>query len=220
LTAWRQTDPVFIDNKYHRWYDELMAKAAARGPIKDYTEKHHIIPKSINNDHRQSNLVRLTFREHFLAHWLLTKFTCGWALTKMRRAMSQMCHARIQPQRIVTSWQFAKAKTIVRGMGLTDEHKRRLGVAMRGKVLSLEHRRKLSESHKGYIPTAEQRRKISLAHKGKKQRKRTPEECQKNREMQLSLPRIRCVHCGGKYSPAMFTRWHDEQCWAAIRGAA
>lgn len=38
-----------------------------------YVEKHHIIPKSMGGNNRKENIVKLTPREHFIAHALLTK---------------------------------------------------------------------------------------------------------------------------------------------------
>jgi hypothetical protein len=38
-----------------------------------YYEEHHIIPRSLNGTNRKTNLVLLTPREHFLAHYLLYK---------------------------------------------------------------------------------------------------------------------------------------------------
>lgn len=40
-----------------------------------YYEEHHIIPKSLGGSDSKSNLVLLTAREHFLAHYLLCKIT-------------------------------------------------------------------------------------------------------------------------------------------------
>lgn len=39
----------------------------------DYSEKHHIIPRCLGGTDDNDNLVVLTAREHFLAHYLLTK---------------------------------------------------------------------------------------------------------------------------------------------------
>lgn len=39
----------------------------------DYSETHHIIPRCLGGTDDESNLVILTAREHFLAHYLLTK---------------------------------------------------------------------------------------------------------------------------------------------------
>ncbi len=36
-------------------------------------ELHHIIPKSLGGNNDATNLVLLTYREHFVAHWLLAK---------------------------------------------------------------------------------------------------------------------------------------------------
>jgi hypothetical protein len=36
-----------------------------------YTEKHHIIPKYLGGDNGISNLIKLTYRQHILAHLLL-----------------------------------------------------------------------------------------------------------------------------------------------------
>lgn len=38
-----------------------------------YTEKHHIIPRSLGGTDEQDNLVDLTAREHFICHYLLAK---------------------------------------------------------------------------------------------------------------------------------------------------
>lgn len=38
-----------------------------------YTETHHVVPKSLGGVNSPENLVKLTAREHFICHWLLTK---------------------------------------------------------------------------------------------------------------------------------------------------
>lgn len=40
---------------------------------KEYSERHHIIPKSIGGDNSKENIVRLTAKEHFICHFLLTE---------------------------------------------------------------------------------------------------------------------------------------------------
>ena len=56
---------------YKKHYDLLISKAQKRGKIVGYKEKHHIIPKSLGGSDDKSNIVELTAREHYLAHWLL-----------------------------------------------------------------------------------------------------------------------------------------------------
>lgn len=58
---------------YLKHYDLLIKKAQNR-PIPDgYVEKHHILPKSMGGSDEKENLVYLTAREHFVAHFLLAK---------------------------------------------------------------------------------------------------------------------------------------------------
>ena len=90
---------------YQRIYDALMARAVQlRGRPKTQNSRkseldyviHHVIPASFfpggraNLDANQSdNLVYLTNREHFLAHWLLARLHCG----SMSLAFAYMCTA-------------------------------------------------------------------------------------------------------------------------------
>jgi hypothetical protein len=55
-----------------------------------YTEKHHIIPKSLGGADRKDNLVRLTPKEHFICHLLLPKMVEGPAVYKMVFAFFRM----------------------------------------------------------------------------------------------------------------------------------
>ena len=65
--------PVDVtQNKYTRWYEQLVNKARNRKLPKDtYTEKHHVIPYCMTKDNSLENLVQFTAREHYVAHLLL-----------------------------------------------------------------------------------------------------------------------------------------------------
>jgi hypothetical protein len=60
------------NKKYARWYDSLIAKAQSR-TIVGYSETHHIVPRSFGGNDSKANLVKLTAREHYIAHALLWK---------------------------------------------------------------------------------------------------------------------------------------------------
>lgn len=96
------------NNKYRRWYNELIARAKNRH-LSCYFERHHIKPKALGGGNEKSNIVKLTYREHFLAHWLLTKCTLGVAQQKMFAALAYM--TRATSGRTVSSWQFSLART-------------------------------------------------------------------------------------------------------------
>ena len=57
---------------YKALYDALVHKAKNR-LVEGYVEQHHILPRSMGGSNDAENLVSLTAREHFLAHWLLFK---------------------------------------------------------------------------------------------------------------------------------------------------
>lgn len=59
---------------YQKHYDRLIETRKSRESISgEYYENHHIIMKSMGGTNDSDNLIKLTAREHFLAHWLLWK---------------------------------------------------------------------------------------------------------------------------------------------------
>lgn len=94
LTPWRAS-AMYLQNKYTCWYNNIIANAQARILPQDiYTEKHHIIPRSLCGNNSATNLVRLTAREHFICHLLLTKMTTGNNLFKMKHALSMLMNIK------------------------------------------------------------------------------------------------------------------------------
>lgn len=69
---------------YQNIYKSLITKRQ-KNPAKGYTEKHHILPKSLGGSDGPSNLVVLTGREHWVAHLLLYKI-------HKNRQMAFACH--------------------------------------------------------------------------------------------------------------------------------
>ena len=59
---------------YNRIYNNLISRAQNRPLPTEYTELHHILPTAMGGTDDQENLVRLTLKEHLIAHLLLTKF--------------------------------------------------------------------------------------------------------------------------------------------------
>ncbi len=97
--------------EYKRTYDRLMGRAKGRVKIKGVHENHHIVPRSLGGSNEKSNIAVLTYDEHFLAHWLLAKFTTGKARLSMLRALSKMRRAgKDNKNRVVSGWQYAIAR--------------------------------------------------------------------------------------------------------------
>ena len=70
---------LFINNKYTRWYYNIIQQAQSRNYENKkiatihlgYVESHHIIPKCMGGTNIKTNLIFLTAREHFICHLLL-----------------------------------------------------------------------------------------------------------------------------------------------------
>lgn len=61
---------------YKRIYDQLIEKRLTYKLYKSndlYTENHHIVPRSLGGSNAPDNMIRLTAREHLIAHLLLVK---------------------------------------------------------------------------------------------------------------------------------------------------
>jgi hypothetical protein len=93
---------IFINNKYTNIYYRIIDRAKVRA-LTEYSEEHHIIPKSLGGNNDKTNLVKLTAREHFICHLLLVKMTTGDDKRKMSYALWLMCNLKnhLQPQRHV-----------------------------------------------------------------------------------------------------------------------
>ena len=67
---------MYLQNKYSKYYYSIINRAKSRTLDPEvYAEKHHIIPKSLGGPNNKDNLVKLTAKEHRLAHILLPRMT-------------------------------------------------------------------------------------------------------------------------------------------------
>jgi len=63
---------IYTIMDYQKIYNSLVERAKARKFNKnDYYEVHHIIPTCIGGKNISENKIKLTYREHFLMHWML-----------------------------------------------------------------------------------------------------------------------------------------------------
>ena len=139
---------------YQKIYDNLMSsrmylKKSRHSSRKngEYFEGHHIIPKSkggigcstrgLNND----NIVYLTAREHFLAHWLL------WRIYRDRSsalAFHKMMSNNRNQNRINSSRGYEEARIAV-----SEKNKGNQYGKGQKKIISEEQKKRLSELMKG-----------------------------------------------------------------------
>ena len=103
------THDWLIDNKYSRWYKRIICNASMRN-ISGYYEKHHIKPKSLGGSNSKNNLVKLTAKEHFLCHYLLTFCTRDQYKPKMIRAFMMMKSSSTNQDRYFNSRFYEKIR--------------------------------------------------------------------------------------------------------------
>lgn len=61
---------------YQKIYDNLIRKRLENPPTEKF-ERHHIVPRSLGGSDDKDNIVKLTLREHYIAHLLLCKIHRG-----------------------------------------------------------------------------------------------------------------------------------------------
>jgi len=143
---------------------------AKQHPPEGRVERHHIVPRSMGGSNDKDNLVRLSPRLHFVAHWMLWK---AFQNAKMANAFWTMacCNGeRINSKtydtvRAVASKAIADAK---RGKTTSDRHKAIISAMMAGKVVSEETKKRISEAKKGKKFSPEHIAKLSVTKIGRK----------------------------------------------------
>lgn len=233
-----QQNEKFVNNKYKRWYINIIDNRL-RNPVseKEYTEKHHIAPKSIFREYSResSNIVRLTAKEHFVCHLLLTKFTKDKDYYKMCKALAKMTRSHYHDRRF-TSGYYSLAKTA---------HSSAMKMYNPSKDPSVKA--KLSHKSTGRKHTDETKRKISLANKGRESPNKGKKNGPRSTETKLKISetkrgtvlseehkaklrviklgkkrgkynrhkeykKTQCIYCGMVSIVSNINRWHNENC--------
>lgn len=77
---------------YRKIYAALVQKCASNLELRGYFERHHIVPRALGGGDDVSNLVNMSAREHYIAHFLLWKIhrnrQTARAFTLLARGMS------------------------------------------------------------------------------------------------------------------------------------
>ena len=154
-------------SRYQRFMDALKGQS-----IDGYCEVHHIVPRSLDGSNEKNNLISLTARQHYIAHWMLWK-ACGGVAGRSFFMMSNL-----GKYGKVNSTTYAQAREnyseqVKQQMAIkpnkpafTPEHREKLRQAKLGKKHSAQHSLNAHKCRIGKPLSEETKRKISEAKRG------------------------------------------------------
>lgn len=180
----------------------------------NYFEGHHIIPKSkggtgnSNRPKNNQNIVLLTAREHFLAHWIL------WRIYQDRStslAFHKMLSTNNHQNRIISSRGYEEARESFRITNLGNQYSKG-----KTRIIGEEQKKKHSDFMKGrYVGNLnpskkpDVRKKISDKLKGKK---KSVSHIEKIKIRMTSKEKVICPFCNKKIDELNAKKWHFEKC--------
>lgn len=181
--------------KNHHYYKRYLKfiEAIKQNPQEGVKECHHIIPKSLGGKNVKENLINLTPRQHYIAHWLLWKVYQNKEMTLAFWIMSNMIekgvwhkinsktfqtlkeqHQKIQSEKMTKNNPMYDEKSRKKlsqsrkklNWSPSDEHKKQISDAQKSKPKTELHRKKISESLRGKIKTETHIKNLAASHKG------------------------------------------------------
>jgi hypothetical protein len=191
----------FIRNKYYRCYIEIVERGQTSRENLGYTEKHHVYPKCFGGSNSKTNLTILTLQEHFICHWLLTKFTIGRAKSKMANALWCMMpdiKGNLRNNFVKNSWRYQTIRAEYLKYAQSDEYRAFISKTNKGRNLGVKRPQSfcdaISARMKNRIKTIEHKANIAAG-------------------WQASRIRMICEYCGkDNLIKSMHTRWHGPRC--------
>jgi hypothetical protein len=154
-------------SRYQRFIDSLKGQA-----LDGYTEVHHIVPVSMGGSNEKDNLISLTARQHYVAHWMLARALGGSAaraffmmsnfgrygkvnsatyeIARKEYAQQVSIQLKLKPNSyVVTDEIRQKMRQSALGRKVSDAIKAKISQHNKGKKWDDEFKRKVSESKKG-----------------------------------------------------------------------
>lgn len=223
---------------YQKIYDNLI-KSRQQNILNNNVsnENHHIIPVCMGGSNSKDNLVRLTPREHYMAHALLYKIH---KTSKMAHAWFCMTRSSFCNERFVTSRQYditrkalsSALKESMKGSGNhfygkkhTSESKQKIGIANSRETRSPEQINAWIENIAKKPKSLDHRKKIARPGLIMLKNINTGESVRINKDdigsydktiwknpSSINQKRVVCQKCGIESTAGNIKRWHNEKC--------
>lgn len=202
---------MFTENKYTKIYYQIIERARTRN-LTEYGEHHHIIPKSLKGPDETFNIVKLTAREHFICHWLLTKMVSGkrnqWKMINALGLMMWKENPNQERYKVNSrTYELLKKKHSEYKSWANSGEKN----GMFGRKWTEEQKQKIREQNTGWQPTVEMRSKISSSKIGKSRDSET--------KRKISETKLKKNSSKGENNP-MYVKKHSPETIEKIRQAA
>jgi len=179
-----------MNKHYHQRYLKFIESRRDRN-YDGVVESHHILPKSLGGNNSQENLIELSPREHFLAHWMLWKaysnrqMTLAFWSMRMNKSKQRSFrisskvyqtlkenHSNIQSQRMrennpmqhESSRQKASETRKKLNWSPSEDHRNQISKALSGKPKTKEHAENISKSNKGKPKSDDHKKNMSENH--------------------------------------------------------
>jgi hypothetical protein len=170
-------DLIISDLDFNR-YTKFINSRPIRKHSKDvYTEKHHIVPKSLSGSNNIDNFIRLTGREHFIAHLILAHAFGGPMITALWMMTNSNNNKLTSKQYANLSEDFSKRiSKKLKGRMISEETKNKMkesanqhgsNNSMFGKKQSELARKKISDKNKGFTLSDDHKEKLRIANTGR-----------------------------------------------------
>lgn len=176
---------------YRRIYSEFITDRKAKPKPQGYTERHHIVPRSLGGGDEPDNLIDLTAEDHFFAHLLLAKAYGGrqWAaliiMLKPARQVGIVSRGK-RVRRIVAiarqrNAEFQKGKSrpgvsaALKGRKFSAETRQKISAAATGRRDTTETRAEKSRASTGRVFSAERNAKVAASKIGEQNPAKRPE---------------------------------------------
>lgn len=141
----------------------------SKGDTTGLVENHHRIPKSLGGTDDEPNMVKLSPKQHFIAHLLLIKMLAGLNKQKMLYALRSMANLRHSKGRsyFVGARIYARIRRELRSHPMSQMQRNKISAALCGRKLSKDHRQKIGCGLLGRIQSQTTRDLIAVKNRNK-----------------------------------------------------
>lgn len=211
---------------YQNIYGKLVEKARTRIETIGYTEKHHIIPRTLGGSDELSNIVVFTAREHFIAHLLLAKIYGGgmWHAAHMMSNMKRYTNRKYEKLRIEHAKQVSIKQT---GKTVSEETRKKISQnkdrsakisqSLKGRPKSEEHKEAYKQSRingVGWVcpESKKEQQRTTMKGSGNHMWGKTHNDDARRIISEANKQKVTCPHCGKTGGIAIMKRWHFDNC--------